>query len=235
MKTKLSKNKELKHQNRNMINIYNNNNIISYKLSSNIFKDDNIFFNRKNKLSNSLESKKNYYNENMITNTSSTISNEKENINLSFEKHNLSTSINRIKENLSKSKLSDRNKNKKNEPQNKKRLLIKVIKDKENTKKCFVICKIKNKKKLKSNIVNNDFINNNMYNKSKSLIHTNINVISTDYESDNDKNTIYKDKKGLNYNSKIKRNLTLIKNRTRSLFEKYDSIIRSRIFYKGSD
>ena len=122
MKTKLSKNKELYHQNKNIINIYNKNNIISYKLSSNLFKDENIFFNRKNKLSNSLESKKNYNNENMITNTSSTISNEKETINLSFEKHNLSTSISRIKKNLSKNKFSDGNKSKKNEPQNKKRL-----------------------------------------------------------------------------------------------------------------
>jgi hypothetical protein len=52
----------------------------------------------------------------MITNTSSTISNEKENINLSFEKHNLSTSINRIKENLSKTKFSDGIKSKKNIP-----------------------------------------------------------------------------------------------------------------------
>lgn len=232
MKTKLSKNKDLIHQNKNIINIYNKNNLISYKLSSNIFKDDNIFFNRKNKLSNSLESKKNYNNENMITNTSSTISNEKDNINLSFEKHNLSTSINRIKENLSKTKFSDGIKNKKNEPQNKKRLLIKVIKDKENTKKCFVICKIKNKKKLKSNIVNNDLTINNKHNKSKSLIHSNINVNSTDNESDIDNNNIYKDKKGVNYNIKMKRNLTLIKNRTRSLFEKYDSLIRSGIFNK---
>lgn len=232
MKTKLSKNKDLNHQNKNIINIYNKNNLISYKLSSNIFKDDNIFFNRKNKLSNSQESKKNYNNENMITNTSSTISNEKENINLSFEKHNLSTSTNRIKENLSKTKFSDGIKNKKNEPQNKKRLLIKVIKDKENTKKCFVICKIKNKKKLKSNIVNNDLTINNKHNKSKSLIHSNINVNSTDNESDIDNNNIYKDKKGVNYNNKMKRNLTLIKNRTRSLFEKYDSLIRSGIFNK---
>ena len=232
MKTKLSKNKDLIHQNKNIINIYNKNNLISYKLSSNIFKDDNIFFNRKNKLSNSLESKKNYNNENMITNTSSTISNEKDNINLSFEKHNLSTSINRIKENLSKTKFSDGIKNKKNEPQNKKRLLIKVIKDKENTKKCFVICKIKNKKKLKSNIVNNDLTINNKHNKSKSLIHSNINVNSTDNESDIDNNNIYNDKKGVNYNTKMKRNLTLIKNRTRSLFEKYDSLIRSGIFNK---
>ena len=232
MKTKLSKNKDLIHQNKNIINIYNKNNLISYKLSSNIFKDDNIFFNRKNKLSNSLESKKNYNNENMITNTSSTISNEKDNINLSFEKHNLSTSINRIKENLSKTKFSDGIKNKKNEPQNKKRLLIKVIKDKENTKKCFVICKIKNKNKLKSNIVNNDLTINNKHNKSKSLIHSNINVNSTDNESDIDNNNIYKDKKGVNYNIKMKRNLTLIKNRTRSLFEKYDSLIRSGIFNK---
>ena len=232
MKTKLSKNKDLIHQNKNIINIYNKNNLISYKLSSNIFKDDNIFFNRKNKLSNSLESKKNYNNENMITNTSSTISNEKDNINLSFEKHNLSTSINRIKENLSKTKFSDGIKYKKNEPQNKKRLLIKVIKDKENTKKCFVICKIKNKKKLKSNIVNNDLTINNKHNKSKSLIHSNINVNSTDNESDIDNNNIYKDKKGVNYNIKMKRNLTLIKNRTRSLFEKYDSLIRSGIFNK---
>ena len=232
MKTKLSKNKDLNHQNKNIINIYNKNNLISYKLSSNIFKDDNIFFNRKNKLSNSQESKKNYNNENMITNTSSTISNEKENINLSFEKHNLSTSTNRIKENLSKTKFSDGIKNKKNEPQNKKRLLIKVIKDKENTKKCFVICKIKNKKKLKSNIVNNDLTINNKHNKSKSLIHSNINVNSTDNESDIDNNNIYKDKKGVNYNTKMKRNLTLIKNRTRSLFEKYDSLIRSGIFNK---
>ena len=232
MKTKLSKNKDLIHQNKNIINIYNKNNLISYKLSSNIFKDDNIFFNRKNKLSNSLESKKNYNNENMITNTSSTISNEKDNINLSFEKHNLSTSTNRIKENLSKTKFSDGIKNKKNEPQNKKRLLIKVIKDKENTKKCFVICKIKNKKKLKSNIVNNDLTINNKHNKSKSLIHSNINVNSTDNESDIDNNNIYKDKKGVNYNTKMKRNLTLIKNRTRSLFEKYDSLIRSGIFNK---
>ncbi len=232
MKTKLSKNKDLIHQNKNIISIYNKNNLISYKLSSNIFKDDNIFFNRKNKLSNSLESKKNYNNENMITNTSSTISNEKDNINLSFEKHNLSTSINRIKENLSKTKFSDGIKNKKNEPQNKKRLLIKVIKDKENTKKCFVICKIKNKKKLKSNIVNNDLTINNKHNKSKSLIHSNINVNSTDNESDIDNNNIYNDKKGVNYNTKMKRNLTLIKNRTRSLFEKYDSLIRSGIFNK---
>lgn len=232
MKTKLSKNKDLIHQNKNIISIYNKNNLISYKLSSNIFKDDNIFFNRKNKLSNSLESKKNYNNENMITNTSSTISNEKDNINLSFEKHNLSTSTNRIKENLSKTKFSDGIKNKKNEPQNKKRLLIKVIKDKENTKKCFVICKIKNKKKLKSNIVNNDLTINNKHNKSKSLIHSNINVNSTDNESDIDNNNIYNDKKGVNYNTKMKRNLTLIKNRTRSLFEKYDSLIRSGIFNK---
>jgi len=232
MKTKLSKNKDLIHQNKNIISIYNKNNLISYKLSSNIFKDDNIFFNRKNKLSNSLESKKNYNNENMITNTSSTISNEKDNINLSFEKHNLSTSTNRIKENLSKTKFSDGIKNKKNEPQNKKRLLIKVIKDKENTKKCFVICKIKNKKKLKSNIVNNDLTINNKHNKSKSLIHSNINVNSKDNESDIDNNNIYKDKKGVNYNTKMKRNLTLIKNRTRSLFEKYDSLIRSGIFNK---
>lgn len=232
MKTKLSKNKDLNHPNKSIINIYNKNNLISYKLSSNIYKDENIFFNRKNKLSNSLESKKNYNNENMITNTSSTISIEKENINLSFEKHNLSTSTNRIKENLSRTKFSDGIKNKKNEPQNKKRLLIKVIKDKENTKKCFVICKIKNKKKLQSNIVNNDLTNINKNKKSKSLLHSNINVNSTDNDSDIDNNNIYKDKKGVNYNTKMKRNLTLIKNRTRSLFEKYDSLIRSGIFNK---
>ena len=232
MKTKLSKNKELNQQNKNLINICNKNNLISYKQSSNIFKDDNIFFNRKNKLSNSLESKKNYNNENMITNTSSTISNEKENINLSFEKHNLSSSINQIKENLSKTKFSDSIKNKKIEPQNRKRLLIKVIKNKENTKKCFVICKIKNKKKLKSNIANNDLTNNNKHNKSNSLMHSSINIISTDNESDNDRNNIHSYKKGINYNIKIKRNLTLIKNRTRSLFEKYDSLIRSGIFNK---
>jgi hypothetical protein len=43
MKTKLSKNKELNHQNKNIISIYNKNNLISYKLSSNLFKDENIF------------------------------------------------------------------------------------------------------------------------------------------------------------------------------------------------
>lgn len=63
-------------------------------------------------------------------------------------------------------------------------------------------------------------------------MHSSINIISTDNESDNDRNNIYSYKKGVNYNTKIKRNLTLIKNRTRSLFEKYDSLIRNGIFNK---
>ena len=227
MKSKLCENKILNQHRKNFLATRYKNDLLSFKLYSNNIKDDSVFFNKKNKLSKSLESNNN--NDIMITNTSSTMSNDKENSNLSLE-NNLSYI--KIKENLSKGKFSDSIKKRKNEPQNKKRILIKTIKNKTTAKK-FVICKIKNKKKYNNNIsdISANNINNNLPTKSKSLNLNDKNIISSDSNSDNEKIKITS-LSNINYNNKIKKNLTLIKNRTKSLFEKYDSLIRNGIYYK---
>lgn len=233
---KILSNNEISHRtnNKNKLYLINKRDLFDFKPSLNIYyNEDSIFFIKKNKLSRSFESKNN--NEKTITNASSTMSNDKENNNSSSEHKQHVSNINKLKENLNKTKNNDINKNNKNEIQNKKKLLIRVIKNRTNTKKCFVICKLKNKGKNNNNFKNIDtslYNSNDLLYKSKSLNNNknNNNILSDNECSGNNKtnNEIVKN----DYNNKIRRDLAVIKNRAKSLFEKYDSLIRSGIINK---